>query len=178
MEQLASASKSDNPDDIFDSAAILRLLILDKQSLCDVVNSSRMPICFRIVRFFDDADDEFPEVLQLPDVNISSGNSLYPNPLSPNRRIHLLNKDQFLREGVMKLGQHTITVRDVIKYISEKAGAIHYDSKPSKFEEIRKLKSWNQSLFLNGAPPALVTLQAIGQVVGDGLRPLYNSLKV
>jgi hypothetical protein len=90
----------------------------------------------------------------------------------PQKRINL---DDFLRQEVIYYKGQTATVREVTKYVANKAGAVHKQA-PETLTEMT-LEDVAINVKLGNMPSVIRGLKGIAQVVVTALEPIYNKLK-
>lgn len=93
------------------------------------------------------------------------------NPDTANKRNgfnpKLLNLDEFLGLAVIYVKGQKITVRDLIKHMSDKEGAVHKQKQPLSLDEIKNilLKELADYIDINSIAAGLNTLKAIAIIV-------------
>jgi len=117
------------------------------------------------------------EELQLKDgaVFLARGDGLYPGTALPNAEVVELNHDQFLRERVMVLHGTTLAIHDVIDYVANVAGGVHFGAVAAK-ERRALVEAVDQQVRLGGLQATLHALLAIGRVTVDALDPLVRHI--
>jgi hypothetical protein len=81
-----------------------------------------------------------------------------------------VSRDGLLARPVMTVLGEQVTVKDVVRYLANKAGGVHL-SGPDDSKQ-RALAELDSTMELGGTPPVIRTLLAISRVVLRGLEPL------
>lgn len=168
--RLASSIGSPDEIDVTDLAFGLRQILLDKHSLIDLANDRNVRINF-VVGCID--WDRLSIAGMRPTLGGLIG-SLDPiNEDGSIRHPHaILNKDQFLKHIIFLVGEHDITVKDIIRYHSNAAGAVHYDPTPRpEYEVLHSLNDKVEMFGMRGTTHilrsiAIVTLRAVDPLLG------------
>lgn len=161
------------PYEIFMAAPLLRKLLMDASPLVDQVNRERkLKIRYPINGFSAVLD-----TLGIPRPvfwAIQDGLDPETSPPPLTQQIEV-KRDQLLARLVMIIGEHEITVRDLIDHVSHVAGAVHAGQPQHQREQA--LRAASRSIQIGGYPPDTRALQAVGRVVLKGLRPLSDQIR-
>lgn len=156
----------------YDVAAPLRQLLLDATPLIEVVNRSpRVPLLFEVSTLPDEVTRNLLEEQRV----ILSGTALWPrvaSTRSPTRRLKL---DAFLKEPVVFTAWQRVTVRDMILWAANEAGAVHFDPKPDS-RTTTLLNSLMRAVNSESTPVFGNTMLAIARVVLTAVSPLRDAL--
>lgn len=139
--------------------------------LCHLVNQElRMKIRFDVA-----VNSEYERlVLEDSPVFFARGDGLYPGTNMLKHEVRTLNLDKFLREMVMIINGEKISVRDLIDYVANAAGAVHFGN-PEKGKRAL-LAALDQELGIGGMEAAPKTLIGVGRIVVDAFEPLEQQL--
>lgn len=165
QSNLAAAADADY--DILMAAPLLRELLLGDPPLIHTVNRTRrLKIRFEVVSRspYEDA------VLADRPVFYARANAFYPKAKLPTDVVRAVSLDEFLREMVIVSQGSVITVRDLIDYIANAAGAVHFGDPRKDKRPI--LAALDQQLKLGGVETTLRCLLGVAWVVLDALDPL------
>jgi hypothetical protein len=171
-EKLRELLKGGPEAQILDIAAILRHLLVDKQTLVDVVNQEyRLPIRFKVFR----SASESAEQSKMPGETstfVFTG-TVWP-PFAPLKEI---KKDEFLDFDLLYLDGTRFTVKQIVKFCANQLGGIHFERNSSDPDDyiLRKL---NNAFRIAGASTALSSLLLIGKTTIQALEELYNQVLV
>jgi hypothetical protein len=168
LDRLKAVLKQPSADGLLESAALLRQLLLDENPLLHQVNREvRIKISFLVNR-----SPAYPPGLE-PDIEIIADGiapSLARIP-SPQE----VNLDGLFRQTVLKINGQSATIRDVVQYVANYAGAVHKSTPDTPLT--KSLEAVGQSLQLLGAPSVLTSLRGIIDIVVRGCQPLYIAIK-
>lgn len=165
VESLRVHAESPHAYDKLRCAAILRRLLLDDTPLVHDVNRQ-----FRLKLRY--------EVCELLDIEAITGRKpsmgflmagLSPK-IAPQYPRLTLKHDQFLQHPMVFVGEKRITVRDIVQYCANAAGAVHYREHTRGDEEY--LKRLNEQFVIMNVPSMISALTHIARVVVDTLTPL------
>lgn len=151
------------------SAALLRKLLLDDEPLADQVN--RRPKLTIRYRFND-----FP-MLELPAPYFwTVQEALDPECLNgPELLVVEGSRDRFLRQPIMYVEPHEITVKDLIKYVAHVHGAVHL-GKP-KTDKDAILAGIDDRMRSGQYAPGIRSLLSVSRIVLGGLTALSLEVK-
>jgi hypothetical protein len=170
VTRLAAAIDADY--EILMAAPLLRELIMGEPPLMHTVNRSRrLKIRFRVS--YNLAYEQV--VFADKPISYARGDGLYPGAAMPKDTIQEQTIDQFLREMVMVIQGETITVRDLIDYVANAAGAVHFGDLAKDKRAI--MADLDTHLRLGGAQASLRALTAIGRIVATALEPLARRVE-
>lgn len=169
LKDLKAKIESNDPYEILMASALLRKLLIDGNPLMDqankkfklninfIVNNRQSPLITKGLAFWSIQDGFDPET-SVPHLS---------NPLT-------VGKDEMLKRVVLIINGATITVLDLIKFLSHVQGAVHSGNPKVTKEEI--LKEAEETLTVGGMPAGIRTICAIGRVVLKGLDPLNQKV--
>jgi hypothetical protein len=146
-------------------AGLLRQLLLDGMPLADVVNRRhRLKLSFVV-------NDHLWPVRVGPRSRYWIRDEFDPHTATNPRPVSV-RRDAFMGQQVAILEGHPITARDLIQYLANKAGAIHYaeSSEPSHVA----LAEWMRQHHRRGRSEAVNTLAAVGRVATRAIYPLWR----
>jgi hypothetical protein len=166
-EQMAILLQSHKQIELLDLSGILRQLIADKHSLMDTVNTNNLSIRFHVGKFRN-PPDQFTVLQSLED-------GLDPQIRAPNAPSTHLSKDDFLAHAVIYFKGTPITVRDLIRYMTNVAGGVHHDPKPNAEYEVMKLLT--QQISIGGLPLGVRQLQSVARVTWRAMGPLIEDIR-
>jgi hypothetical protein len=87
-----------------------------------------------------------------------------------------LTLDQFLQHVVLILNAQPHSVKDVIKFAANAAGAVHHDPKPRR--EFALIKAVSEGFRLFDVPLAIRELQPISRVTLKAIQPLRDDCRL
>jgi hypothetical protein len=163
----------EHPDyEVLMAAPLLRELLMGSPPLIHLVNRER-----RQKIFFEVGSMPAYEaaVLEHSPVFFARVDGFYPGQSPPAAIVNSINLNQLLGETIMVVQGKNISVRDLIDYVSNAAGAVHFGD-PTKHSRAT-LADVEKELGLGGLDAPLRCLLGIGQVVAAGLSPLLSSIK-
>ncbi len=159
---------------VLGAAALLRKLLLDKVPLVNQVNRKyKLKITYEICdteKLF--ATFNVPGVPPLQFIGIQD--ALDPCSI-PNPPVKIVRRDAFLKTKVQASNGQYFTVRELIKYLANIAGAVHAGK--SGTEENETLSEIESTLSVGGLPPTPGQLRAIGRVVLKAFTPLADAVR-
>jgi hypothetical protein len=165
----------DNPteENLFEAARFLRQILLDgANSLLFQVNRNlRLKIYFIIVGLTARPNPNHPAASGATFSQIS----IAPDPHFPMIPQKRLDLDNFLKQEVIFHKGQTATVREVIKYVANKAGAVHKQKLDTPEEQ--SLEDAPLAFRLLDTPSVLYALDGITKVVVTACDPLYQKLR-
>lgn len=164
MENLENYLQSNDDYEIIKMSGLLRKLLLDSDPLTNQINRyKKLDIKFEINEYdmpqhlpkkgFWSVEDDFDPERGMP---------IY-------RKIHV-SLENLLKQKIMIINQHEITVRDLIKHLAHVEGGIHAGNPRDTKQEL--LKELGAFFSLAGLPAGLRLMRTIGTVVYRGLLPL------
>lgn len=160
MGELHEALYSSDQYKMLNSSAILRQLLLDESPLIHIVNKTyKIKLVFKVRK-----NDflEFPENVPKPSIRVI-------NPRLSIQGEEYINLNKFLSFKVAIVDNQPFTIREIIKFVANVLGGVHFDSAKDKEELLRKL----QELHIFSDVNLLFNLiRNIGLIVLDGLREL------
>jgi len=166
LEDLENKSKSRDWYDMLLVAGLIYKLLYDKHPVVDAINTSKQEIVFNV------NDRTLPSDPSLTFYSIEDG--IDPETSVP----HLTKIKQVDRAGlyacpVMVVNGETITVKELIRFLRNKQGSVHFDD-VSLTPKDRLLKELQATLFIGGVNSGLRLMRAIARVVVKGLDPLKD----
>jgi hypothetical protein len=156
---------------LFSAAGKLRILLLDPIPLVHRANrTTRLKILFDI-----QADPNFaPGSINVGDATFYTRIAGFlPDETKPELTSSLKLAD-FLKEPLIYLSGDIITVRDLIKYLANNAGAVHQDE--PKTSAGKKLEQLAQTFVIGGVTSALACFHPACKIVLAACEPLYAAL--
>jgi len=168
LDDIEKKMKSQDAYEIFMISGLIRKLLIDDYPLVDQVNESkRFKITFKINNrrpplgdtslVFWDMHDGFDPNTSVPHLT---------NPIEVDR-------NKMLKTQIMIVNGETITVQDLIKYLSNVVGGIHAGKpRSSKEHALHEIQ-----IYVGGLQTGVRNLLSISRVVLKGLEPLRESLK-
>ncbi len=168
LEDIEARLNQNDPYDILLIAGLLRKLFLDDNPLVDQINRAhRIKLQFEVTASFNKPEDgDKNSVWSMQD-------GLDPETAAPGKKRLSLSRDQFLQAVVAMVHGTSYSVRDVVQYEANVAGAVHAGS--AKTEKEKALQALGQ-LSLGGYQPALRQLLAIARVTLKALAPLRSAV--
>ncbi|HWM47047.1 MAG TPA: hypothetical protein VNR11_09055 [Xanthobacteraceae bacterium] len=166
-DQLATLIDSNKEIELLDLAGNLRQLLADKHALVDTVNTSNIRLHFHVGKFRNEPD-QFTVLQSLED-------GLDPQARSPHAPSTHLSKEQFLAHPVTYFRGEVISVRNLIRYMSNVAGGVHYDPQPRP--EYGTMAMLTGRISMVGLPLGVAQLRAVGRVTWRGLGPLIEDVR-
>lgn len=170
LEDIEKRMKSRDPYEIFMISGLLRKLLIDGYPLVDQVNETKKK---KIVFTINDRD--FP-IGDKSLIFYSIEDGFDPNTSVPHLTHPIsVNKDQLLKRKLMVIKGETITVLDLIKFLSNVQGAVHV-GKPKNFKE-NILREVQKYFGIGGLPAGIRSILSISRVVLKGLEPLKSPIE-
>jgi hypothetical protein len=167
-------AQEDPSYELFMAAPLLRELLMgDPQAQIHLVNRDRrLKIRFDVRRAAD-----YDELFDDPDVTFYAiARGLYPGDGSPGSPVEKsLTLDQFLAERIVVMpGRAVLSVRDVIDYVANAAGAVHFgDRTRDNRAVVEAVAAFMEFGYGN---LVLETMIAIAKVTADALEPLVDRI--
>jgi len=180
LDELESRIKSKDTYDILMSAGLLRKLILDgKNSLATQVKKPGERLTFN-VNYKEPLHIRKPVVFKERDLNtykwlIEEG--INPDKADKTRDYNpqSLDLDKFLKYVVIFVSGKEITIKELIRHLANKEGAIHKQRRPLiSLNEAKNilLRELGEAIKVKNIPAGISTLKGIGEVVLNSLRAL------
>jgi hypothetical protein len=159
-----------DPDyEVLMASPLLRELLMGEPPLCHLINRHyRLKIRFEVAR--KPAYERL--VLQDRPIFYARGDGLFPGTATPGSETATLNLEKFLREMVMLVQGEPVSVRDLIDYVANAAGAVHFGD-PTKGKRALLIEL-DKGLGIGGMEATPKTLIAVGHIVVAGLQPLVE----
>lgn len=152
------------------SAALLRKLLFDKLKLIDQANRPhQLKMTFRIsdVSPFEQMTYDNPPVFWIIEDALDPSSPFAFNSYDATR-------DQFINRRVMYCDGHWTTIRGVVDYFANTAGAVHHG--PARHERQRVLDTAAAFYGNRGLPGALHQMKMIGRLTVAGVKPLRDAV--
>jgi hypothetical protein len=167
-EKLCEMLKDGPEVQLLDIAAILRHLLVDKQTLYEVINQEyRLPIRFKVSRSASETAQEYP-MCETKDILVFS-DITWPQ-VAPLKEV---KKDDFLDFDLLLLEETKFTVKHIIKFCANQLGGIHFEINSTDPDDI-VLRNLNNAFKIYGASTALSFLRLIGNITIQALNELYT----
>jgi hypothetical protein len=93
---------------------------------------------------------------------------------APFPNVKEVNVEGFLQKQIMVIGGREITIKDLIKHMTNVEGGVHPGV--TKTEKDRILKEIGQNFVIGGLPAGIRLLRAVSRVVLKGLEPLRQKV--
>jgi hypothetical protein len=169
LEDLEKRINQQDPYDILGASALIRKLFLDDHPLVDQINRNRkLKLNFEVC-----LPTELPQGIPKPQMfTIQDG--LDPNTSRPDKKISVLNRDQFFKISVLTINGKEYTIKDVVLFEANIMGAVHAGTPKNEKENV--LKALNDNLSVGGYSTSLRQLKAIGRVILKTLSPLRSKI--
>jgi hypothetical protein len=154
-----------NPSEerLFEASRQLRQLLFDQHPLVHLVNRTfRIKLAFVCV-----LPPAFPPDI-VPSYQIVG---IYPRKELPLRKRATLDLDSFFKHPIIQIGGQWATVKDVVNYFANYAGAVHRNRPDTPITQA--LEQTSLQLQIGQVPSALHCIGEIAKVALDGLEPLY-----
>lgn len=146
------------------AAPLLRELLMGDPPLFHLVNRHRrLKVRFRVAR----ASAYQQVVLADAPIFYARTDGLYPGSALPNSTVEALSLDKLLSEMVMIVQGNTISVRDLIDYVANAAGGVHFGD--PKRDKRAIMAALDGQLKLGGIDASLRCLVAVGRIVTEAL---------
>jgi hypothetical protein len=169
IDGLRAILKEPSADRLFDSAHLLRQLLVDGNPILHQANrAARLKITFFVNRVQPDPPGLPEPVFRQIAEGISP--SLVPKP-----EPQALNLDGFLRHPVLQIQGDWATVRDIIQNVANYAGAVHKSTPDTPMT--KSLEAVGRAIEVGGVPSVLRSLFGIIDVAVRGCEPLYARIK-
>ncbi|MCC8991413.1 MAG: hypothetical protein LM514_02215 [Streptococcus sp.] len=169
LEDIESRLSQSDPYEILLIAGLLRKLFLDDHPLVDQVNRTyRVKLEFEVTASTNKPDEGDKNSLW------SVQDGLDPETAMPGKKRLLLSRDQFFQTVVAMVFGPSFTVRDVIQFEANVAGAVHAGA--PKTEKEKALDTVGKSVGIGGYAPTLRQLLAIARVSLKALVPLRAAI--
>jgi len=166
--------KIDSPDqyDILMVSGLIRKLLIDgENSLIHQIDKENKKVRFN-VNFRQPLHARMPDLFKGADIANyfwSAENGLDPLIADKRRGYNLksLNLDDFLECPVMFAKGELITIRDLVKHLSDKEGGIHKQKAPIKEVDIKNIimHELARMIEINNLPTGLNVLRSISSIV-------------
>jgi|SRR5438132_8135897 len=151
--------------EVLKSSGLLRQLLLDDAPLVHRANKNyKLDIEFEITDFQPPTSDQRKILLW----NIADG--LDPQTCRPGRGNRKVRLEDFLRLVVLRSGDTSFTIKDLIKFEANVMGGIHAGSPRTETEQ--HLRMITDMYSIQGIPGCLRQLKAIARVVLKAVDPL------
>lgn len=169
LEDIERRMTLNEPYELLLIAGLLRKLLMDDHPLIDQVNKTRkQKIIFEV-----GVSRPLPEGLTAP-AFWTQQDGFDPDTAPPFVQRKQASRDEFLKAVVIRAGTHEYTVRDVIAFEANVAGAVHAGA--AKTEKEVALKEVEKMFAVGGHASALRQLLAIARVTLKALNPLRGAI--
>ena len=166
--ELAEYSGSADHYTTLKCSSILRQLLLDQTPLIHSANKEiKLKIEFKV-------DNTFHQKLPLSSAILFTSTEIGNLVLKFSANLKSLKLDQFIGLPILEIDNSCFTVREIIKFASNKSGGIHYDPLVDADEKV--LETSIEKLEKIKIPALAIAINAITQIVLIALRPLKNEL--
>lgn len=167
IEDLKVKIGSEDPYEILMATALLRKLLIDESPLVDQVNKN-----FGLkIRYVVNNKSSPPNIDGL--ITWSTVDGFDPETSHISEPI-ILNKNQMLKRQIMIIDGTTITVLDLIKFLSHVQGSVHVRNPKNDKERVQK--KFEETIKIGGMPGEIRSVKAIGRVVIKGLNQLIDKV--
>jgi len=149
-------------------ASILRQLLLDQTPLTSLANKkTRLKIEYKV-------DNTFHQRLPLSSAILYTSTEVGNLVLKFSANLKILKLDQFLSLQILEIDNTRFTVKEIIKFASNKMGGIHLDTSIDRNEKL--LEASLEKLEKLNVPALAIAVNSIAKIVLVSLRPLKNEL--
>lgn len=153
--------------DLLKAAGLIRQLLVDVNSLVEVVNKKyKVKIVYRVQKRF-----------KMPDVSVENDGTVWKALygmvfITPenNSNCEHLKKDDFFKYELLFYNGENFTVLDIIKICANKYGGIHYDEIKNKKESLIDIT--HNSFTFNNSSSVLQSMYSIIEICIDAWKPL------
>jgi len=167
-EQMAALMQSNDEVDLLDVARLVRQILMDKHSLLDTANKSRIKIRFHVgVSSFDMPDPHEKATFWM----ILDG--LDPEIRHPGAPSAHLTANQFLQHVVINDHGTRITIKDVIDNAAHISGGVHHDPRPKN----TPMTHVNRKVSVRGFPVDVAYLKGIAKVTLRAMQPVIDDVQ-
>jgi hypothetical protein len=165
LTDIEARLRETDPYEILLIAAFLRKLFFDDHPLVDRVNRfHRLKLEFEVTAPANKpAEGDKASLWFVQD-------GLDPETAAPFKLRERLSRDQFFKKAVSMVNGHTYTIKDVVLFEANVAGAVHASA--PRNEKERALQVIGETLCIGGYEPSIRQLQAIARVSLKALAPL------
>lgn len=172
LNDLEEKNKTNDEYELLMATPLLRKLLIDgDNSLISQINKKGKKLRFR-VNVRDPLHKRLPSIFNSSDLKSYKWFALDgfdPATADTSRSFNPieLTYDEFLKQVVICANGEEITVRDLIKHLSDKEGGVHKQRRELEKHEIRNLvlHELGESLGIGSLPSVLSSLRAINRVV-------------
>jgi uncharacterized protein (DUF486 family) len=149
-------------------SSILRQLLLDQTPLINLANKkTRLKIEFKV-------DNTFHQKLPLSSAILYTSTEVGNLVLKFSVNLKTLKLDKFLSLQILEIENTRFTVKEIIKFASNKMGGIHLDTSTEQNEKV--LEASLEKLEKLKIPALAIAVNSIAKIVLISLRPLKNEL--
>jgi hypothetical protein len=172
LEELEKKTKANDEYELLMTTPLLRKLLIDgNNSLVSQINKKGKKLRFS-VNVREPLHKRVPSVFTPEDLQTYfwfAKSGLDPEIADKFRNYNLqqLSFDDFLQQVVIYAKGQEITVRDLIKHLSDKEGGIHKQRKKLVQTEVKNiiLQELGETIGINNLPAGLSTLRSINAIV-------------
>jgi hypothetical protein len=149
-------------------ASILRQLLLDQTPLISLANkNARLKIEFKV-------DNTFHQNLPLSSAILYTSTEVGNLVLKFSVNLKILKLDQFLSLHILEIEHTKFTVKEIIKFASNKMGGTHLDNSINQNEKV--LQASLDKLVKLNIPALAIAVNSIAKIVLISLKPLKKEL--
>lgn len=179
MGKLKKAIETPSEENLFDAAAILRLVLLDSLPLFVQANKGlQHRIRFVIQPMNIPTAPPMAEAGAPADGGMRLAFSIAGDAFSPDimkaNNSTTVKLDAFLASPVAFIVGHIVTVKDVILYLANIAGGVHKGTPDNP--KTKAIEEMSQVMELMGVPSILISMRSIIAITIAGLDPIYQDL--
>lgn len=169
LEDIEARLSQTDPYEILLIAGLIRKLFLDDHPLVDRVNKSH-----RLKLSFDTTASGDPRQENPPPTFWSVQDGIDPDTAPPFKKRLTLTRDQFFQMLVAIVGGHGFTIREIVLFEANVAGAVHAGSPRTDKESA--LHQVDTEISVGGYASSLRQLLAIAMVCLKALSPLRQAV--
>lgn len=151
------------------TGGVLRILLLDPKPLMHLANKKfKLKIRFKV--------NDLPKINDFPGKPMIICNSYMLDPTIMTLKNPVLVKtlDQFLAQNIIESEECFLTILELIKFVANKFGGIHFDETLSY--EQKKKKLLLDKLSNIGLNPVPFSMKVSSRIVLTALKPLYEAI--
>jgi len=168
-EQMRQMLNSPKEIDCLDLARNLRPLLVDQHRIIDTANTNKVRIRFLVNKLRQD-----PPGLPVPTIRVIE-DGIDPDTAPPiYGKPSELTIDEFLGQTVLVINGKEHSVKDVIKFAANVAGAVHHNPRPKP--EFETIKAFSELYGIGGLPVGIRQLRAITRVTLKAVQPLLEDI--
>ncbi|EKD86313.1 MAG: hypothetical protein ACD_37C00360G0001 [uncultured bacterium] len=171
LEDIENRMKSKDGYEILLISGLLRKLLLDGTPLIHQVNKDRkLKIRFNV-------NDRMPPTGDPSLIFWAMEDGFDPDTSVPHLSKPIeTDLDEMLKKQIMIINGESITVQDLIKFLSNVSGAVHAGKAKNKKELV--LEGVQKTLGIGGLPAGIRSILSISRVTIKGLEPLRVAISI